>query len=435
MMRTLGWLGYQAACTAALGASAPFFAARRGWAHYRPTLRGRRALGLGRGDGRPRLWVHAVSVGEVGVAATLIRRLPESLPLVVTTVTPTGQAEARRLLGKRAEIAYLPFDLGPPVARFLERFNPRGLILVEGDYWPLVLSRMAPRGPIAVVNGRLSDRALSRQRPLGSVNGLFYSSVSAFGVQTAADRERLMALGVDPSKLRVTGNLKYDAPEPPRREDLEALITRVAAGRPILLAGSTMEGEERAVLQAADEVGGGDRALVVIAPRHPERWPAVAELLEQSPRGFARRSELDEGEPGGRVDLVLLDSLGELAGLYRLATAAFIGGTLVETGGHNPLEPARFAVPTAVGPSMSNFRLIAERFDDGGGWARVASGADLGAVWNRWLRDGQAAREVGERGREIVESNRGATARTLELLEPLLARPEWAGESAGRKIQ
>lgn len=417
MMRSLGWLSYQAALGAGMALAAPLLAARKG-AHYRRTWRGRRGLDLGPPDGIERLWIHAVSVGEAAVAATLARRLPEDLPLVVTTVTPTGHERAEAALSGRAEVAYLPFDLAAPLRRFVSRFSPRALVLVEGDYWPLALSTMARRGPIAVINGRISDRAFSRQKKLGRVNQLFYRHVGRFGLQTKEDRRRLEGLGVPEERLTVTGNLKFDAPPPPRHEALERLIEQLAGGRPILVAGSTMEGEEEMVLEAHRTLD----ALLILAPRHPERWPAVAAKLEGG-RPHMRRSALESPEAAGEtagVDVLLLDSLGELASVYRLARAAFIGGTLVPTGGHNPLEPARFGVPSVVGPSMHNFQEMADRFDAEGAWCRVEDADGLGGTWARLARQPAEAAAVGERAKRLLDDNRGAVERTLDMLAPLL---------------
>lgn len=419
-MRTVLWGLYQLATGAALAVAGPFLLARRG-RHYLPTLPGR--LGRAGGSEAPRgaLWLHAVSVGEAGVAATLARALPPELPLLVTTVTPTGQERARAAFKGRAEVAYLPFDLGFAVQSFFRRHEPRALVLVEGDYWPLLLREARRREiPVAVVNGRVGDRSFGRMHRLKPFLGPLFSAVSYFGVQSAQDRDRLAALGIDPGRITVTGNLKYESPEPPRKPELEEALEKLAGGRPILLAGSTMAGEEEAVLDATREIGLG-RALLILAPRHPERWNEVDALLHSRGIDFVRRTALP---PSGRPDAILLDSLGDLAGLYRLAAAAFIGGTLVPTGGHNPLEAARFGVPVAVGPSMHNFREMAEAFDacDGASaWRRVADARELAAAWREWLDDPEAARATGDRALRLVEENRGALARTLEMLEPLLA--------------
>lgn len=436
LLGSIAWGGYQLALGVALVLAAPWVLIRRG-GHYRSTLLPR----LGRVPRAPAagaLWIHAVSVGEVGVAATLARSLPEHLPLVVTTVTPTGQARARAVLGERGTVTYLPFELSFAVERFFRRLEPSALVLVEGDLWPLVLRAAARRRlPVAVVNGRVSDRSFRRMERLrrwfGSLLDPLFVHVERFGVQTEEDRRRLVTLGVDAQRVAVTGNLKYESPEPAVHPELEAQLRRLAAGRPILVAGSTMAGEEEQVLDALAHAGGAASALLVLAPRHPERWDEVARLLERRGVRLLRRSRLgapagapEEGPAGtpvapGPPEVVLLDSLGELAGIYRVAAAAFIGGTLVTTGGHNPLEPARFAVATAVGPSMENFREMAETFDTASAWQRVADGAALGRVWARWLADPAAAAAVGERARALVEANRGALGRTLDLLTPLFA--------------
>lgn len=411
-MRALLRVLYQLAAGAALLIAGPFLLVRRG-AHYLPTLSGRlgsSTASASRPD-RP-LWLHAVSVGEVAVAATLARALPADLPLVVTTVTPTGQERAKALFRDRAEVAYLPFDLGFAVRRFFDRFRPGALVLVEGDYWPLVLSEARRRGlPVAVINGRVGDRGYGRMRKLRPLLGWLFDRVDRFGVQTGEDRDRLVSLGVPAGRITVTGNLKYESPEPAVKPELEERLRTLAAGRPILLAGSTMPGEEEQVLDAFRRLEG---AMLVIAPRHPERWDEVAALLGPN---AVRRSQIPEV---GRPDIILLDSLGELAGLYRIAAGAFIGGTLVPKGGHNPLEPARFGVPVAVGPSMHNFRDMAERFDQAQAWRRVRDAGELAAAWKEWLADPAAAREQGERALRLLEENRGALERTLELLGPIL---------------
>lgn len=464
------WLLYQLLMVVALVLAAPWMVARRGLQALEVARR--RLFGDG-GEAQPgSLWVHAVSVGEVGVADTLIRALPAELPLVLTTVTPTGQEQARRRCGERARVAYLPFDLRPPIESFFARFQPRGMVAVEGDLWPLTLRRAKRRRmPIVVINGRVGDRSFRRMSRLRPLLGPLLRPVDHFAVQSDRDRERLEALGVHPARITITGNLKFDTPEPARLPRLEEAVATLAAGRPVLLAGSTMEGEEVAVLEAFRGAGGGEAALLLLAPRHPERFDEVAELVEGSGLALARRSDLSravegtrneergtsgETESGPRStqgregDLVprssfpvpgrqaespavfLLDSLGELASIYRTAHGAFIGGTLVPTGGHNPLEAMRFGVPVAAGPSMHNFHAIAEALDDAGCWRRVADAEVLAATWRQWLGEPEGARALGERGRNLVRRSQGALERTVAVLTPLLdelakRRPETRG--------
>lgn len=414
----MAWLLYQVAIAAGLLLAAPFLLLVRG-AHYLPTLRSRLGLGRQSAASPGAVWIHAVSVGEVGVAATLADGWTR--PLVVTTVTPTGQERAREAFARHdAVVAYLPFDLGFAVERFYRRHRPTALVLVEGDYWPRVLEGARRRGiPVAVVNGRVGDTSHRRLRRLASLaRRLFWEPVERFGVQTERDRERLLDAGAPGERIEVTGNLKFETKEPPDRPEAEAFLAAAAVGRPVLLAGSTMAGEETALLDALERLGGSDRVLLALAPRHPERFDGVAREVVARGLALGRRSSGSTG--GARCDVVLLDTLGELAALYRRAAVAFVGGTLVPTGGHNPLEPARFGVPVVVGPSMENFAEIAAGFEAVGAWARVRDVDGLVGVLDRWLRDPEAAADVGRRGAEVVERNRGALDRTRRLLQGVL---------------
>lgn len=422
-------LWYRFLAGAGLLLAAPWYLLRRGkeaWEIYR--ARAYRSASAKRG---PRsLWIHAVSVGEVGVAATFARVLPQELPLLVTTVTPTGQLRARQLLGNRAQVAYLPLECQGAVERFYEREQPRALILVEGDFWPLVLEAATQRKiPIAAINVRLSDRTFRRLLTLKSLAFRYlFSPIERFGVQSELDRERLLGLGVPPDRMTVTGNLKYDAPEASPLPELEEQVRNLAAGRPILIAGSTMPEEEPLVAKAFQSATAQHPAFLLLAPRHPERASAVEASVEKLGLRLVRRSQLGHTSGGG-LDGLLLDSVGELASLYRTGLAAFVGGTLVPRGGHNPLEPARAGVAIAVGPSLYNFRDLAVAFDRDGAWVRVRDEKELGEVWRRWLQDPKAAQLQGERGRAHVRRGEGAITRTLEFLQPLLDRAFEAGRS------
>ena len=422
------WFLYQLAMAAGLGLAAPVLLARRG-RHYLATLPAR----LGRlpaAQGERPLWLHAASVGEAGVAATFARALPPGLDLVVTTVTPTGQAAAKKLFvplaegGRSVVVTYLPFDFDPLVSRFLEHFGPRALVLLESELWPFVLRSCRRRGiPVAVLNARVSDRSFARMRRAGSLcRRTLLDPVQRFGAQSPQDEDRLRVLGASDEAVSLTGNLKFDTPEPAPVTGLERSLRKLAGGRPILVAGSTMPGEEPIVLDAFDRL---DReALLVLAPRHPERFDEVWREIEDRSLGAFRRSAIPAEGPGARpresaLRVVLLDSLGELASIYRLAAAAFIGGSLVPTGGHNPIEAARFGVPVLVGPSMENFRRIARDFE-AEGLTVTGDGEALSRAWRRFLDRPDEAAEQGRRGRAIVSRNRGAVERSVDLLSELV---------------
>ena len=422
------WFLYQLAMAAGLGVAAPVLLARRG-RHYLDTLPAR--LGrLPEARGVRPLWLHAASVGETAVAATLAPALPADLDLLVTTVTPTGQAAAKKHFmplatgGRSVVVTYLPFDLDPLVSRFLDRYSPRALVLLESELWPLVLRSCGRRGiPVAVVNARVSDRSFVRMRRAGRLcRRTLLDPVSRFGAQSPQDEDRLRRLGASGQAVSLTGNLKFDTPEPAPAAGLEEALGRLAAGRPILVAGSTMFGEEGTVLDAFERLG--REAMLVLAPRHPERFDEVWREVEQRSLPALRRRRMQSaamGEPpAAPVRVVLLDSLGELASIYRLASAAFIGGSLVPTGGHNPIEAARFGVPVIVGPSMENFRRMADDFEAAGALTVVRDGEALASSWRRLLERPGEATEQGRRGLEIVDRNRGAVKRSVQLLSELV---------------
>ena len=422
------WFLYQLAMAAGLGVAAPVLLARRG-RHYLPTLPAR--LGrLPEARGTRPLWLHAASVGEAGVAATLAQALPPDLDLVVTTVTPTGQAATKKLFepltagGRSVVVTYLPFDLGLLVGRFLDRYAPRGLVLFESELWPLLLRDCRRRSiPVAVLNARISDRSYGRMKRAGSLYRRFLlDPLGRLGAQSPQDEERLLSLGARKARTSLTGNLKFDTPEPVPVAGLEQALRDLAADRPILVAGSTMPGEEPIVIDAFERL---DReALLVLAPRHPERFDEVWREVEARLLPAMRRSGIaaagGAGPPASPPGIVLLDSLGELASIYRLAAAAFIGGTLVPTGGHNPIEAARFGVPVLVGPSMENFRRIARDLEAADGLTLAADGEALTEAWRRLLDHPAEAAGQGRRGLAIVDRNRGAVERSVELLNELV---------------
>jgi len=399
------------------------------WALLR-SLTGRRKLGdirgrLGRAaypDSEGGVWIHAVSVGEVGVArnllASLSRRYPERR-LVLSVTTAAGRALAPGVVPTSVPVFPFPFDLAGPVEKALDAVRPGLVLLTETEIWPLFLERAAARGiPVALVNGRLSPRSFGRYALVRGALSASLSRIALFAMQSAGDGDRAVSLGAPPDRVRVTGNVKYDMPEAPGFPDA-ARLSAAAAGRPVLVAASTAEGEEALVLEAWRSLT--PRPLLAIAPRRPERFDAVAALVEKSGLSLVRRSAPDR--PPARTDVYLLDSIGELAALYREARLAFLGGSLTPVGGHNPIEAWAAGVPVVVGPHTQNFRDIVAEGRARGFLVQVGTSAALGPELARALADGASAAESGARARRFVEENRGAAARTIDLLAPFLDAP------------
>lgn len=369
------------------------------------------------------VWIQAVSVGEVelarGLVAELERRAPD-LPLFLTATTATGLDLARRTLGGRMPVFPCPIDLPGPVSRVFETARPRLLVLVETELWPETLYQAGLRDvPVAVVNARLSPGSFAGyRRAAGSLRTLL-RPLALVLARSSADGERFAGLGVPAERIAVSGNIKYDLEADNRPLEWEDDLRRVAGDRPIMVAGSTMDGEETQVLDALAALGSdGEMPFLILAPRHPERFDAVARLLSDRGIAFSRRS--DEGSVGDDADVFLIDTIGELARAYRLARVAFVGGSLVPTGGHNPLEAAVWGVPVLSGPHVFNFEEVYEEMTAAGAARLVADGAELRTTAALWLEDPKHAHATGAAGREVVERNRGATTRTISALLELV---------------
>lgn len=364
------------------------------------------------------IWIHAFGIGEMRVAIALIQALPQDLSFVVTSSDESREL-VRKTLGDRVELTFIPFPFRFVVRRFLRRYSPRQLIMVEmNDLRPLLCLHLMPQElPAAVVNGRV-DLEMIEPHPCSP----YLDRIQLFGVRGEKDRELLAGRGIPHDRIVQTGEMKIDAMAFPNPE-LEAQMQELAGGRPILIAGSIDPDEGPQILDAFLGVGGGDRAMLILAPKIA--FHLAEELLRNRGLGFVRRSRFPVSL---RPAVVLLDSIGELASLYRIAAAAFIGNSLTPEGsGHNPIEPACFAVPVAVGPHMSNFQSYADLFDRAGAWQRVADAEELARAWTTWLDNPELARQTGRRAAKLVESQRGlAMARTLELLRPFLGRDGWA---------
>ena len=374
------------------------------------------------------IWVHAVSVGEVQAAATLVMALRDRyphIPVLVTTFTPTGAARARALFRATAEVRYLPFDLPGSVRRFLDRTRPRLAVIMETELWPnLYLQCRLRRIPLVIASARLSHRSIQRYRHLGA---LFKETVAG-GVVVAAqgegDAERFRALGAAAERTHVTGNLKFDFTLPPDVEERgKALRGQYASNRTVWVAGSTHGGvEEEAVLAAQRQVGAAHSgALLVLAPRHPNRFAEVASWLERQGTAFTRRSQTSAVNSATEApNVLLLDTLGELLYFYAAADVAFVGGSLAPIGGHNLLEPAALGLPVLTGPNNSNGEDVARLLLDCGAAEIVRNGTQLGSRVAELLSNRALRMEMGSQGRAAIERNRGALEKLMTLIDSLL---------------
>jgi len=394
-----------------------------------PAYRRRWAERLGRFTPPARtggVWVHAVSVGETQAAQPLIKRLlgePRAQPVTVTTTTPTGSVRVSELFGDQVFHVYLPFDLPWAVDGFLERVQPRLLIMVETEIWPNLLARCAAHGiPTLLANGRLSARSARRYARLDGFTRETFAAIGAVAAQTEADAQRFVALGTPADRVRVTGSMKFDmAIRGSVKEQAEVLRRGWGTDRPVWVAASTHEGEEEAVLEAHRQVlTAVPEALLVLVPRHPERFERAAQLVRRAGLSMVRRTERTAVTAGTAV--FLGDTMGELPVFLGAADAAFVGGSLVDIGGHNVLEPAAFGVPVVFGPHMHNFVAISELLLASDAARQVSDAEGLADVVLRWLGDASERARIGENGRRVVEANRGALDRTWQLVVELLPR-------------
>jgi len=380
-------------------------------------------------DGEESIWIHAVSVGEAltarALAADLKARYPR-LKLFLSTTTIAGQQVARQRLQQVDAVFYFPFDWSFIVRRTLKLVKPRVFIMMETEIWPNLLRACRSRSvKTMLINGRISSRSYPRYRLIRPFFRRVLANVDRFCMQSEESRRRIVELGAAPERVTVTGSLKFDSVglpvatshSKPRERVLR--FFRILSNRTVVVAGSTVRGEEEAVLRAFAKVKTvRPGALALLAPRQPERFAEVERLARDAGFVTIRRSELPiDAEP--RADVVVLDSIGELAELYQLATAVFVGGSLVDHGGHNILEPAVFGKPIVFGPHMQNFKEIAETFLTNGAAVQVASNRELETALLALVTDPVRCARLGAAARALVEANRGAKARTLAVLADL----------------
>jgi 3-deoxy-D-manno-octulosonic-acid transferase len=393
------------------------------------------------------IWIHAVSVGEVLSGVALAKSLKQAYPerpLIVSTTTMTGQALARQRLPFADAVIYFPLDWAFCVRRALQAVRPAVVVVLETEIWPNFLREAGRRKiPVIFVSGRISDRSFARYQSYFGNFGFFLrpflrsalGNASAFLMQSQNDADRIRALGAPADRVSVSGNMKYDQALPaptPFSAWLEAEAQRQGRS-PIIVAGSVVASEEPLALIAFGTLQGEyPNALLLLAPRKPEHFQQAADFIHESRRKFLRRSQLSVPTPGtldglptdgpslngegaisSDVTVVLVDSIGELASLYGIADGAFVGGSLVESGGHNILEPAAFGKIPVFGPSMENFAETASRFVAAGAAIQVTSPEDAGVAWIELLRDPVRQRRMGETAKRLVDESRGATARAL----------------------
>lgn len=370
------------------------------------------------------VWIHAASVGEVLVAVPLVEQLRLACPgrtIFLSTITPTGRATAVKALGPKVRLLACPFDLWWPVGRVFDRLRPERLIIVETEIWPsLLFAAKRRRVPVSFVNGRISDRSMPGYRRVRRFLAPFLTCPEWFLMQSETDAGRIRELGAPASRVRLTGNMKFDTlrhiqPNDPLAERLGRLWG--AENPSVILCGSTLEGEEALLAEIYPRLRREFPGLrLLVAPRHPERFESAGQVFQEAGLRVFRRSWLDRETPPPAVEVILLDTLGELAGLYPMAGLVFVGGSLVPRGGHNVLEPAAASRAILVGPSMDNFRDIARLFLEADAMEQAAGPSDFEARLRRLLGDPDRRQELGRRARELVKRHQGATRRNLDLI-------------------
>ena len=386
-------------------------------------------------DGRPVIWVHAVSLGEVLAIAELVSELRKRLSdyrIVISTTTDSGQRVARQWFGAK-DVFYFPLDFAFAIRPYLKVLAPALMVIAETEFWPNLLRLSHARGArIAVVNARISNRSLRGYRRVHRWLAKVLSNIDVFLAQTSEDAQRLKAIGAAEERVTVAGNLKYDAPRPPLPAIIHSLRAAIEQedGGPVIVCGSTVDEEELILLQAFENVlASHPKALMILAPRRPERFAEVAGILERLGIPFGRRSLWAGGRIAGGV--LLVDTIGELAALYALADIAFVGGSLVPRGGHNIIEPAQHGVAIVVGNHTENFREIVALFRSHDA-LRVVSPAELPLMFMELTSNDAERIRLGRRAAEVLSLQKGATMRTVEVLMELLESP--VDTDAGRGI-
>jgi 3-deoxy-D-manno-octulosonic-acid transferase len=367
------------------------------------------------------IWIHAVSVGEVMAAEPLVQALFKQRPdhsILITTVTPTGSARVMALFGNDVAHVYAPYDLPGVVSRFLDRVRPQLAIVMETELWPNLFHACQQRSvPLLLINARLSEKSVTGYRRVRSLAAQTLSAVTEIAAQSAQDADRFRSLGAAERRITVTGNMKFEQRTPPGLLEQAALLRRDwGVDRAVWVAGSTHEGEDELLLDVFRQLRKPfGNCLLVLVPRHPERFERVAELSRQ--RGYNTLLRSEQAPCTAETDVFIGDSMGELALFYAASDVAFTGGSLVPHGGHNMLEPAALGVPVVTGPQVFNFVEICELLLQAGAGEKVENTAGLLTILSRWLGDADERHRVGQRGRTVVEKNRGALQAVMAIID------------------
>ena len=368
-------------------------------------------------DGEDPIWVHAVSVGEVLAAVPLVRRLmarfPER-PVLITTMTPTGADRVRDVFGDEVAHRYVPYDLPHMVRRFLSRVKPSILVIMETEVWPNLVHGCFRRGiPVILANARLSPKSAAGYARLVPLALPAFHKLDWIAAQAEADARRFVGLGAKPARVTVTGSIKYDvAISDEARAGAAHLRQLIGHERPAWIAASTHEGEDGPILEAHSTLlEQYPEALLILVPRHPERFEAVARLIDDKGLTVARRAS---GDDPARAQVYLADTMGELLMLFGGARVTFIGGSLIERGGHNPLEAAAWSLPVLSGPHVFNFASVYQQLDTAGGVSFVRDVAEMRRELRRLFTNSRAREEAGERAKAVMDANQGALDRLYE---------------------
>jgi 3-deoxy-D-manno-octulosonic-acid transferase len=383
-------------------------------------------------NGKPIIWLHCVSVGEAQAAQSLVRAIANRFPglaMVISTTTVTGQKVAREIFRDHAvAVFYFPIDWAWTVRRVLRQLQPAAILVMETELWPNLFRHASKRKvPVALLNGRISDKSFGRYKLIGPFIRRVLNDLTVTAVQTDRDAARLAELGMSRDRISVAGNLKFDSAAIPGKQQTPEIRDRYSFrdGRPLIVAASTHEPEERVALDAFQKVKETHSAVrLLIAPRHPERFNEVAALLSNSGFSFVRRSAPSSSDDRN-ADVVLLDSIGELRSVYALAEVAFVGGSIARHGGQSVIEPAAHGVCTVTGPHTQNFAAVTKALVDENALIQLHESEqparELAQVLSELLSDEPGRRAIGERARKVCDRNRGATDRTLDLIAPILS--------------